>query len=42
MELLENIYKDMNPEQAPRVSKRRLREHLIAHPKLAEVYNISL
>jgi len=31
----------MNREQAPRVSKRRVKEHLASHQKLAEVYNIS-
>ncbi len=40
MELLEEIYYDMNQEKAPRVSKRRVKDHLIVHQKLAEVYNI--
>jgi hypothetical protein len=31
MELLEEIYNDINQERAPRISKRRVKEHLICH-----------
>ena len=31
MELLEEIYADINIEKAPRISKRRVKEHLVMH-----------
>ena len=40
MELLEEIYADINVEKAPRISKRRVKEHLVMHQRLAEVYNV--
>ena len=41
MKLLEAIYLDINKENAPRISKRRVKDHLLSHKKLAEVYNVS-
>lgn len=40
MELLEEIFNDINQEGAPRISKRRVKDHIMKHSELAEVYNI--
>ena len=39
---MEEIFNDINEERAPRISKRRIKEHLISHEKLAEVYNVNM